>query len=423
VPYDQLSGISLRASTEHAGTQESTRQNHVYTMAGSIRFSDVFVPGTVTFDSYTTAVGVWRRVMFVGRGIGGKYITALDVTGTGPYTLKASAAGGPIPLWSRGNPDVQFGALGGSNNYAIAVGDAEKTAFEKMGETWSVPVVAYIDRGASGGAIYSTNRQPSPNGPEFVLFVGSGFGEDSGCATNGTPCEGRTFYTLDALSGDVIAAVDVGARGGMPFANAIVASPAGFNPSTYAPLVSVHPAVNKLRRVYVGDVHGILWKFLTADPTQAIKFADLGAAQPIGTPVALLGIGTDPDHPDENAVPWVYATSGADRRLDGPFKIYGFRDEGGDTQTGTTGTESGQTADGGLPARGTCSCRSSNRATRSDLRVHDGGGLPRTVSPPRRSSAPPSRPACATGARPDLLRRTAEPAEAMFAPPTPWRAA
>ena len=86
-----------------------------------------------------------------------------------------------------------------------------------MGETWSVPVVAYIDRSGASG-VYDTARRPSPNGPQFVLFMGSGYGDDSGCAAN-DPCEGRTFYTLDALSGDVIAAVDVGARSGMPYSN------------------------------------------------------------------------------------------------------------------------------------------------------------------------------------------------------------
>jgi CubicO group peptidase (beta-lactamase class C family) len=77
--------------------------------------------------------------------------------------------------------------------------------------------VGYIDRGASQGTIYNTARRPSPNGPEFVLFTGSGYGNDAGCSSSSDPCEGRTFYTLDALSGDVIAAVDVGARGnGVP---------------------------------------------------------------------------------------------------------------------------------------------------------------------------------------------------------------
>jgi len=303
-------------------------------MAGSIRFSDVFVPGSVSFEGYTTSAGVWRRVMFIGRGIGGKYLTALDVTGTGPYTIKAAETSGPIPLWTRGNPDLQYGSLGGSDNST----STDKTAYATMGETWSLPVVGHVNRGTVQGGIYTTPRRPSPNGPEFVLFVGSGYGEDSGCAANTTPCEGRTFYTLDALSGDVIAAVDVGSRGGMPYPNAIVANPAGFNPGTYQPLVSVHPAVSDLKRVYVGDVHGHLWKFLTADPTKAIPFADLGGDQPIGTAVSLIGIGSDPDHPDDNLTPYVYATSGADRRVEGPFKIYGFRDDGTDSNTATTGT-------------------------------------------------------------------------------------
>ena len=149
VPYDQLLGLGLRTKTEAAGTEASSRDEHVYMMAGSIRFSDVFVPGTVSFEGYQTDVGVWRRVMFIGRGIGGKYLTALDITGTGPYTLKAAATGGPIPLWSRGNPDVQYGTLGGTNNKHRRRHD-DKTAYAKMGETWSLPVVAYVNRGTGG---------------------------------------------------------------------------------------------------------------------------------------------------------------------------------------------------------------------------------------------------------------------------------
>ena len=338
VPYDQLLGLGLRTKTEAAGTESSKRDEHVYMMAGSVRFSDVFVPGAVSFQGYQSTAGVWRRLMFVGRGIGGKYLTALDVTGTGPYTLNASATGGPLPLWSRGNPDVQYGALGGSNNNGFSDGDDDKAAYLKMGETWSLPVVAYINRGAVGGNVYKTERRNSPNGPEFVLFVGSGYGEDSGCASNSTPCEGRTFYTLDALSGDVVAAVDVGARGGMPYSNSLVANPAGFNPKTYLVGTAAHPAVDFTTRVYIGDTHGRMWKFLTADPTTAIPFADLGGDQPVGVPVSLIGIGVDPDHPTENLIPYVYPVSGADRRVDGPFNVYGFQDNGTDSNTATTGT-------------------------------------------------------------------------------------
>jgi hypothetical protein len=208
-----------------------------------------------------------------------------------------------------------------------------------MGQTWSVPLVAYV--ADTNPAVYQTVRRPT--GLQFALFMGSGFGDTSGCATASTAdaCEGRSFFALDALTGDVIASADVGSRGGMPFENTIVSSPAGFNPKTYQPLLSVHPAINPLTRVYVGDTHGRVWKFLTTAPATAIPFADLGADQPVGTPPALMGIGNDPDNPDDNVVPYVYVTSGNENRVDGPFKIYGFRDDGSNSQTVPTGTETG----------------------------------------------------------------------------------
>ena len=77
-----------------------SRSQHTYMMGASVRFADVFVPNAGTTGNFngstatrsvggvTTAPlkGVWRRVLLVGRGIGGKYLTALDVTSPGPYT-------------------------------------------------------------------------------------------------------------------------------------------------------------------------------------------------------------------------------------------------------------------------------------------------------------------------------------------------
>ena len=70
-----------------------------------------------------------------------------------------------------------------------------------MGETWSIPTVAYVDK---TNPIYSTTRRPT--GVDYVLFVGSGYG---------APGEGTTFYTLDALSGDVIATRTSASRAGL----------------------------------------------------------------------------------------------------------------------------------------------------------------------------------------------------------------
>jgi hypothetical protein len=209
-----------------------------------------------------------------------------------------------------------------------------------MGETWSVPVVGWVD---SSNPIYQTPRRPA--GVDFPLFVGSGFGDTSGCDAKTDPCEGRTFFTLDALSGDVIASVDVeqaAAAFGLTRTSpavvqpTLVANPAGFQPQLFQVLKSVHPAATYLERVYIADTHGRLWKFLTAAPDVAIPFADLGEDQPVGTAVALNGLPAyDETTGQTNPVPYVHVTSGNDSRAKGPFRIFAFRDDGDKVSTAT----------------------------------------------------------------------------------------
>ena len=336
VPYDQLGALSLRYANDPQG-----RDNHVYMLARGVRFSDVFVPGDLTSVSVggvivPTMQGVWRRVLYFGRGIGGKYVTALDVTAPGPYTARRLATQGPIPLWSRGNPDTADGLPGGAAN---GTADEKDVHYRGMGQTWSIPVVAYV----GGQTFYETARRSTRAGctptsgsgcpVDHVLFMGSGYGD--------TADEGTRFYTLDALTGDVVASVDVesvaGTYGltrspapldqkGQPYRNAIVANPAGFNPKVFSLLTTVHPAASQVTRVYVGDVYGRVWKFLTERPDVPIPVADLGVDQPVGTAASLLGMPPQPDTPQ----PYVFVTSGADGRQDGPFKIFGFWDKGDD---------------------------------------------------------------------------------------------
>jgi Tfp pilus tip-associated adhesin PilY1 len=199
-----------------------------------IRFADVFVPGAMTnvsIGNVTVASmqGVWRRVLYFGRGIGGKYVTALDVTAPGPYTANALSTVAPIPLWSRGNPDTQDGLASGVQNGSSTDADA----YARMGETWSMPTVVYTNSDKTN-PLYVTTRRP--DGIDFAIFMGSGYGNP-----NAAVREGTTHYTLDALSGDVIAAVDVEdvaasyglTRSGLSYPNAIVANSVSFNRSAF----------------------------------------------------------------------------------------------------------------------------------------------------------------------------------------------
>ena len=169
VPYDQLVAVGLRPAHEPQG-----RANHVFMLARGVRFADVFVPGTMTNVgiggvTVPSMQGVWRRVLYFGRGIGGKHVTALDVTAPGPFTATALSTVGPIPLWNRGNPDSQNGLASGPDNGP----PTDRTAYARMGETWSMPTVAYVNADKSN-PIYKTTRRP--DGIDFAIFMGSGYG-------------------------------------------------------------------------------------------------------------------------------------------------------------------------------------------------------------------------------------------------------
>ena len=330
VPFDQLEALRLRLVHEPQG-----RANHVFMMARGARFSDVFVavpsadspPIDVTVGGVPVRLnGVWRRILYIPRGIGGKHVTALDVTGPGTYTAKALDTLGPIPLWSRGNPDTVDGTASGANNASAD----DRLAYSAMGQTWSLPTVAYRDKSANTAAAYTTPRRP--DGVDYAIYMGSGYG-----ATG----EGTTFYTLDALSGDVLADVDVEIaaqangllRSGLAYPNALVANAVGFNPSAFAVLRSVHPAASAPERMYIGDLHGRFWKILTKVPDTAIPIADLGEDQPVGTAASVLGMPPtlDPAAP-ATPVPFVFVSSGNDRRAEGPFKNFAFRDDSTDDE-------------------------------------------------------------------------------------------
>jgi hypothetical protein len=162
------------------------------------------------------------------------------------------------------------------------------------------------------------------NGSEFVAYVGSGFGS--------APGEGSTFYVLDAINGNVIRSSDVSDRSGMGFENALVAGPAGFNPTQLVEGFVGNSAASRITRVYIGDIHGRLWRF-QGDTGTRVLFADFGADQPIGTGVSLINLNSGGFRR-----PHVFVESGHDRRVTPsgevapfaatpPFNMWGLRDD------------------------------------------------------------------------------------------------
>jgi hypothetical protein len=323
VPHDQLPKLTLRM-------QPQSRTNHAYVIAAPVRFSDVFVTGSFS-KSFTggsaSGGGVWRVMLVVGRGAGGKFLSALDVTVAGPFTTKSNRTQLPLVVWNRGNADTSDGAVkSGSNSYNNNVNDYN--AYLKMGETWSTPAIGFVT-----AANNVTARRPS--GVEYVAWVGSGY---SDVATEGT-----TFYALDVLTGDVIGASSQAAHtlaagtSAAAVPNSLVANvsafatkPLSFNDPANPNLVN--PATEKVTSVYFPDLHSRIWRFNPDSPATApVLFKDVSgdSDQPVANGVALINMNSDAT----SDKPHVFFEAGNDRRVPlraaSPFfRMYAYRDEG-----------------------------------------------------------------------------------------------
>ena len=192
--------------------------------------------------------------MFVGRGPGGKYMTALDITGPGPFTRKALETRLPDVLWNRGNPDPA------------------DTDYATMGETWSIPALVPVDPATD-----------DTDGKEWVIMMGSGFSDVS--------TEGRNFYTLDVFNGDILRTADVGSATGSGLrTNFLNAGVSGFVPAKLSPTSRSTPPTVRRRPRSSGDLHGRLFRFSASDLSTPQLLKDLGPDQPIGVAVAALNL-------------------------------------------------------------------------------------------------------------------------------------
>jgi hypothetical protein len=282
-----------------------SRDDHRYGVATSLRLADVFVPGPFTVSSsngtVTTFDGRWRTFLYFGRGAGGKYLTALDVTAPGPHTRGAAATNPPWVAWNLGNRALDL------------TGTEIEPVFRRMGETWSVPAIGNVD--------LATNSLP-----EWRAWVGSGYSDD--------PDEGTTLFILDAVTGEVVSWSDVGDPDGTNITdNALVASPAAWNPFQLDPPgVLVRTNADYVTRVFIPDLHGRVWKFTGSSGNLFTEVP--GADQPIADGPALLKLPfASASSPGGD---FVYVGAGHDRRVAEPpsgFKIYGLKDTGGDSST------------------------------------------------------------------------------------------
>jgi hypothetical protein len=320
IPYDQLGKLrTLRATGQ-------VKSPHTYMIGSSVRVASIFIPDPDGFE-YNGApyTGHWRTVVYFGRGPGGKYYTALDVTGPGAFTLKALETNPPWVLWSRGNVDTQTGVAVASGG--VVNGTAgDELLYRDMGESWSVPAIGNVDPAAQCGTGNGSDFVSDGTTAEWRVFTGSGYGED------GTP-EGKRFYQLDAISGRVCRSMLV--PGAAPYHvaipnNALVAGPSAYNPRAQDAPGTTTPDIRDLvTRVYFPDVQGRIWRYNT---TSGNLLYDAGNSQPFGNSVALLKI---------NNVPSIFANSGNDKRLadsDGPWNMYGIEDTADDATFTIPGT-------------------------------------------------------------------------------------
>lgn len=344
VPYDQLPKLPERM-------QAQGRVPHTFMLASSVRFTDVFVPGNWTDTNTGRAfLGIWRTILVIGRGIAGQHYTAVDITAPGQLSRASLDSVPPFSIWSRGNPDVQDGGINGGQpgttpgaaNSLLDIdngdeGANDQTAYSEMGETWSVPAM---------GAVPPIDFF----GSEFAMFMGSGFSPTQ------NPNEGKTFYAMDALTGDVLFAPrapdsnkncsTLDPNEICPVPNALVANPAAYVAVQLAPGFVGNPAASTASLVYFGDLHGRMWKFMTGapgslvqlQPTTAVSFPPFNTPytdspdQPIGSSAALLNL---------DGIPHVYWETGNDLRVLPPenFRFVAMADVGSDVNPPLTQTD------------------------------------------------------------------------------------
>ncbi len=243
VPGDVLP--KLESFVRLVVSQRNGYLNHEFMVASAASVEDAF------FQTDQS----WHTILAFGRGPGGKYLSALDISN--------------IPDWdgtTTNETPIDESDLTHLPRLRFTVGNAEATVdsdgqgenYDGLGETWSVPVIGMVAEGT---------------GDQAVLFAGSGYGCD------GTD-QGMYFYVLNLEDGTVHrkfgpigddnqAAVDD---------NRLVATPTLF---WHDDLVT---------RVYIGDLQGKVHKMDTSNSDKAQwtfnEFYALGVDQPISAPIA-----------------------------------------------------------------------------------------------------------------------------------------
>jgi hypothetical protein len=236
IPHDLLPDLKDFVRTLVTDTNSIT--GHHFFVAASATVQDAFLQDSPNGDPE------WRTVLAFGRGAGGKFVTALDVTDVGDWDgddnlASPTGSQAPVLLFTVGNNEDGVSVIRDSGGLLTSVNNDD---YDGFGETWSLPVMGRVHNGTAEG--------------QWVLFMGTGYG----CV--GTD-EGRYLYALTLEDGTVyfqssqIADVVDGSAGEPGIdQNGTPATPTLFNPH--------EPGINDGRdfvtRVYIGDLQGVIHK-------------------------------------------------------------------------------------------------------------------------------------------------------------------
>jgi hypothetical protein len=238
IPHDLLPDLKDFART--LVTDNNGITGHQYFISASATVQDAYLQDAPSGDPE------WRTVLAFGRGAGGKFVTALDITDVGEWdgstpTFITGTCSSCLPT-DFDEPELLFTV--GNNEDGVSVirssgvlTSVNNNDYDGFGETWSLPVMGRVHNGTAEG--------------QWLLFMGTGYG----CV--GTD-EGRYLYALTLEDGTVYK--KLGPIDDVPGAaidqNGTPATPTLFNPH--------EPGVNDGRdfvtRVYIGDLQGVIHK-------------------------------------------------------------------------------------------------------------------------------------------------------------------
>jgi len=265
--------------------------NHVFLLVGPVSVEDVFLQTEQD----------WRTVIALGRGRGGKFFTALDVSDIGDWD-GAITNKNPIPETGPRVPRLLFNV---GNRDGVNDGD-----YDGLGETWSAPALGHVGKDTD---------------PQAVLLAGSGYGCEN-------TTEGRFFYVLRLEDGSILRRFGpIPSAPGATVQNSLVASPSAYNPHAFDPQ-KLNPR-DRITRTFIGDLQGNVWKLDSFDENPSnwafAVFFSLGINQPITAGAGLLA-----DRFNQDQV-FVFVGTGGDQRVNAQFVMAGIVDPGPDGAVST----------------------------------------------------------------------------------------